>query len=172
MSRSQPSVSFALIVTGFFTALLLSVEAHAADTDANVSVTIADRAKYDEVLAKHKGKVVLVDFWATWCATCVKQFPHTVELSKKHNKMKFAVISVSMDDAESKDHVLDFLKAKGAAFDNLLSKYEIGDEAFTAFDLGDSGVPHYKIYDAKGKLVKSLSKPDDIVKTIESLLKR
>jgi len=149
----------------------LNVDTQAADTDAKISVMVADRATYDKVLEKHKGKVVLVDFWATWCAPCVKQFPHTVELSKKHDKMKFAVISVSMDDASSEDSVLEFLKAKGAMFDNLLSKYEIGGESFTAFDVGSNGVPHYKIYDTKGNLVKSLSKPDDIDKTIESLLK-
>jgi len=64
-------------------------DAHAASlTDTSPEVTAADvefvdKAGFDQFLAKHKGKVIFVDYWATWCGTCKEQFPHTVELQRK-----------------------------------------------------------------------------------------
>src|SRR5688572_18937744 len=59
-----------------------------------ISLQAADADEYQRTLEKHRGKVVLVDFWATWCAPCVKQFPHTVGLERKYKDRGLAVISV------------------------------------------------------------------------------
>lgn len=117
-----------------------------------ISVSLADRQGLDRIIAQKLGQVVLVDFWATWCAPCVQQFPHSVELSRKFGPERLAVISVSMDEPDSQDAVLEFLKLKQANFDNLLSRYGVGQEGFEAFEISDGAIPHYKIYDASGKL--------------------
>jgi len=49
-------------------------------------------------LADHKGKVVLVDFWATWCDPCREEIPELVKLQEKFGPKGFTVIGVSMDD--------------------------------------------------------------------------
>ncbi len=127
---------------------------------APITLVVADAQQYAEVIRKHKGKIVLVDFWATWCTPCVKQFPHTVELSKKYAG-EVAVVSVSLDVPETDQaRVLKFLKNRGAAFDNLISALGAGEASAEAFDI-ESGVPHYKIYDREGQLFAAFSADPD-----------
>ncbi len=49
-------------------------------------------------LAAYKGKVVLLDFWATWCVPCQSEIPHFVEFQNNYAAQGFQVIGVSMDD--------------------------------------------------------------------------
>jgi peroxiredoxin len=50
-------------------------------------------------LSSYRGKVVLLDFWATWCAPCREETPHLVELQQKYADRGLQVIGVSMDDS-------------------------------------------------------------------------
>jgi thiol-disulfide isomerase/thioredoxin len=124
----------------------------AGDSSSTVTVRIADETAYQEVIASLRGKVVLVDFWATWCAPCMAQFSHTVELYKEFHGRGLAVVSVSLDDPSNEQAVLDFLAARGATFDNLISKYGGSPRTAEAFDIASGAVPHYKLYDGKGDL--------------------
>ena len=49
-----------------------------------------------------KGKLVLVDFWASWCAPCRRANPHVVEMYNKYNSKGFTVFSVSLDGVDSR----------------------------------------------------------------------
>ena len=132
-------------------------------------VRIADRAELDQLIATHRGKVVLVDFWATWCGPCVQQFPHTVELSQA-NPAHLAVISVSMDEPEDLARVQKFLLEREAVFDHLLSKYGVGLEGFKAFDITDGSIPHYKIYDREGQLQHSVQDSRELAALLDGLM--
>jgi len=48
-------------------------------------------------LAEHRGKVVLLDFWATWCPPCRAAIPHVVELQNQYRADGFAVVGMNMD---------------------------------------------------------------------------
>jgi thiol-disulfide isomerase/thioredoxin len=61
-------------------------------------------------LKNHKGKVVLVDFWATWCGPCVGEIPNIVEAHKKYHAKGFEVIGVSLD--ETNDAIVKFIEAR------------------------------------------------------------
>ncbi len=62
-------------------------------------------------LKKLKGKVVLIDFWATWCGPCRKEMPNVIELYKKHSARGFEIVGVSLDS--KRESVEKYIKENG-----------------------------------------------------------
>lgn len=124
----------------------------------------------NDLIARHKGKVVLVDYWATWCLPCVEGFPHTVKLAKQHREQGLVTIAVSFDQHEDEAKVRAFLDQQGADFDRLISKYNgVTQQAATDFDV--EALPQYRLYDRQGKLRKKWEgQSDEIDQMIVELL--
>ena len=68
--------------------------------------SLPDLAGQQLNLSSYRGKVVLLDFWATWCDPCRREIPQFVELQDKYGSQGFQIIGVSMDDGP--DPVRDF----------------------------------------------------------------
>jgi peroxiredoxin len=66
---------------------------------ANLNFTFKDINGKPFSLSDYKGKVVLLDFWATWCPPCRKEIPGFVELYNTYRSRGFVIIGVSMDDS-------------------------------------------------------------------------
>jgi len=62
-------------------------------------------------LGAHKGKIVLVDFWATWCNPCVNELPNVLAAYKKYHDRGFEIVGVSLDEDQAK--LAAFLKDRG-----------------------------------------------------------
>lgn len=126
-----------------------------------VTLETVDETSYAAKVAELKGKVVLVDFWATWCIPCRKSFPHTVELAHQHADEGLAVISVALDEEIAVAEVQKFLEQHRADFINLRSIYGAEESSFEKFELGTAGLPHYKLYARDGTVVKTFAIPED-----------
>lgn len=102
---------------------------------------------------KFKGKVVVVDFWATWCRPCVAEMPKLKDLYTKFNSRGLEIVGISLDNTPEqggKDKLLKFIK------DNGLSWYQYyqggGWESEFSKSWGVSSIPRVFIVDADGKL--------------------
>lgn len=123
------------------------------ETISSDRLQVVDRAGYDGVLADLHGKVVLVDFWATWCAPCVEQLPHTFAMASERHDDGLAVVTVCMEDADNFQRIEEFLAQRdSAAAINLLSREGGGSRAMEAFEIEGGALPHYKLYDRAGEL--------------------
>lgn len=77
-------------------------------------------------LSDYKGKAVLVNFWATWCAPCKIEIPWFVDLQKQYGPQGLQIIGIAMDDASPKD-IAKFAQDMGVNYPVLLGKEAVGD---------------------------------------------
>ena len=69
---------------------------------ANLSFTLKDLSNQSVKLSAFKGKVILLDFWATWCGPCKIEIPWFIEFQQKYGKQGLQVVGVSIDDTLDK----------------------------------------------------------------------
>lgn len=135
-----------------FAALICTAVSPAQDKKIEMT-----RVKYDglkQEIVKHRGKVVIVDFWATWCPNCIKAFPTFVTMQEKYGNKGLVVISVSVDDVTDKDKVEkanEILTKRKLPFRNLLL-----DEPtdFWPKKFETDSLPLYYVFDRNGKWVR------------------
>jgi peroxiredoxin len=78
-------------------------------------------------LADLKGKVLVVDFWATWCGPCITEIPHYAEFWRKNQPRGVEVLGIVMDSG-SPDDILDFVREHKIPYRQLLGDDEIAGE--------------------------------------------
>jgi cytochrome c biogenesis protein CcmG, thiol:disulfide interchange protein DsbE len=76
-------------------------------------------------LSAYQGKVVLLDFWATWCEPCQEEIPHFMDLQNEYGKEGLQIIGVSMDD--SSDPVRDLYRHLGMNYRVVMGNAKIGE---------------------------------------------
>jgi peroxiredoxin len=76
-------------------------------------------------LSNYRGKVVLLDFWATWCDPCREEIPHLVELQTKYRDRGLQIVGVSMDDGP--EPVRDYYRRFKMNYPIVMGNAKIGD---------------------------------------------
>lgn len=77
-----------------------------ASAAAESRIEAIDAGQLHDVLAGLRGRVVLVNFWATWCRPCLKEIPELTELAEKYDESGLTLVAVSLDDRDSIDVVV------------------------------------------------------------------
>ncbi|MEJ5250995.1 MAG: TlpA family protein disulfide reductase [Chthonomonadetes bacterium] len=119
---------------------------------AAAKVPQIDGAGVQKELAKRKGKVVVLNLWATWCAPCRQEFPALVKLHDKYRRQGVEVIVVSVDDIAAQDQVADFLRQQKAKMPAFIKKPGDSEKFINAVDREWPGaIPYTVVYDRTGK---------------------
>ncbi len=119
-------------------------------------------------LEKHAGQIVLVDFWATWCAPCIKTMPELQKLHDRYASQGVVILGLSVDEDPKK--VTKFLKGKKLTYPIALDAGET--PAFQTW--GVQAVPAAFLVDRSGKVVArwlGRTDPRAVEEEIELLLK-
>ena len=138
--------------------------------------------KYDalaEAIKAEKGKVVVVDVWATYCAPCKVEFPNFVKLHERLADEGVVCISVCVDKPDAKDAALAYLKKQKATCANYL--LDEPEEVFAKWKV-KKGVPIAFVFNRQGELVRKFDndnvpptadgfKYEEVTKVVESVLK-
>jgi thiol-disulfide isomerase/thioredoxin len=131
-----------------------------------------DEAAYQKLVSDHKGKVVLYDFWATWCDSCRAELPQLVRLEAKLKSQRFELVTISADEPEAAadaEKVLKQFTVRGATY----RKQARDDQHFIdSIDPKWSGaLPALFLYDKSGRQVQSFIGETDI-STVEAAVTR
>jgi thiol-disulfide isomerase/thioredoxin len=136
-------------------------------------------SQWPETISAYKGNILVVDMWATWCSSCLKRFPHMVEMNKKYAGKNVKFISLLLEDPEEPEAIesaKNFLIKQKADFDH----YFMNENIMVSFEKLDLlGIPTVFIYSPEGELVNRLTGDNpnkqftelDIENAINSLLK-
>lgn len=82
------------------------------DTGGSLEIKFTSLQGEEIDLAAMKDKIVLVDFWATWCGPCIAELPHMKETYEKYHEKGFEIIGISLDQISDKEKLQDFIKKK------------------------------------------------------------
>ena len=111
---------------------------------------------WQAVKARHTDRVLLVNFWATWCEPCREEFPALVRLHNTYRGKGLSLVAISMDEPESETEIKAFLKSEGAQFGSYRHNFrDFGAFIETVNPRWGGGIPATFLFDRNGKLVDS-----------------
>lgn len=120
---------------------------HAASGNSAPDFTVTDINGKKLSLSSYRGKVVLLDFWATWCTPCRAEIPHFVEMQQQFGPQGLQVIGISMDDGPKP--VKEFYEQYRINY-----PLAVGDDKLAESFGGVLGLPVNFLIDRDGRIVK------------------
>lgn len=114
--------------------------------------TLVDSTGKEVLLSSYKGKVVFIDFWATWCAPCLVSLPKSHALAEEYKDRKdVAFLFVNVNDTPERWR--NFLRKEKQSGENLYADQERSNRIRKEFNF--DGIPHYVLLDKQGRFINS-----------------
>ncbi len=151
-------VSALLLVFGAATSLpAWPRQAGAKPKGLPLEPALIDLQGYRDILARYRGKPLLVNFWATWCEPCRQEYPMLIELARKYAPEGLVVVGVSLDDDGEITLVRRFLEKYSPVFPNY-RKRPGNEEAFIngVQPKWTGAIPATFFYDRNGRELRRL----------------
>jgi thiol-disulfide isomerase/thioredoxin len=118
-------------------------------------------------IAALKGKIVLVDFWASWCGPCRKENPNIVAMYKKYKSKGFEIVSISLDEDYKKWE--EAITTDGLIWPNHISDLG-GWNSYVIGEFGISSIPYTMVLDRNGLLLAQGLRGPELEETIKKAL--
>ena len=145
-----------------------------ASADTPKPLEVIDAEGYGALLAKHRGKPLMVTFWATWCEPCRDEYPMVNELARQYEAKGLAVFGVSLDGDAEETLAARFVARNHPIFRNYRKKPGKEEEFINSVSKKWSGaLPATFLYSPDGRLVGQIvnEQPREVfVAAIEQLL--
>lgn len=134
--------------------------------------SLPDLADKSVQLSDYRGKVIFLNFWATWCKPCQEEMPSMEQLHKSYQKDGLVILAVSIDRVTTKKDIPPFVKNMNLTFPVLVDSWGQTDKRYKLM-----GVPETYIIDQEGMLREKVIGPRDWTRTenlhvINQLLRR
>jgi thiol-disulfide isomerase/thioredoxin len=124
---------------------------------AQPKLTPVNEAGYRQLVAAHKGRVLLVNFWATWCKPCRAEMPDLVKLAERLQAKGLDMVSISADEPEQEPEARKFMAATKVPGPLFIKNAADDDKFHAAIDAKWMGeLPALILYDRNGKKVQAL----------------
>jgi thiol-disulfide isomerase/thioredoxin len=117
-------------------------------------------------LSSLKGKVVLIDFWASWCGPCRKEMPNVVKVYSKFKNKGFEIYGVSLD--QDKDRWIEAIAKDGITWPQVSDLKYWENIAARVYNV--QGIPYTVLLDKEGKIVAKNLRGDELEKKIAEIL--
>ncbi|MBI4892333.1 MAG: TlpA family protein disulfide reductase [Acidobacteria bacterium] len=128
-----------------------------------VSLKPLDEKIYNQLVAGAKGKVLLIDFWATWCDPCRDELPLLIKMSRKLAHQGLDFVPISCDEPEDEPRAAAFLAQSGYAGMAYVKRVKSDDAFIRWLEPQWSGaLPALFLYSRQGRKVKSIVGETDL----------
>jgi peroxiredoxin len=136
-----------------------------------VGLELASKADLAKLRTNPSHQMMLVDFWATWCGTCVVEFADLQDTLRMYADRDFSMVTVSANMPDEKASVLRFLQKKHASSRNLLFESDDTAALQQAFDpKWESAVPYTVLLSGDGKVLYKTVGPVDLLELRRTIL--
>jgi thiol-disulfide isomerase/thioredoxin len=147
-------------------------EAELRKIDANrkpmeMKFTAVDGREVD--LEKLRGKVVLIDFWATWCGPCIAELPNILSVYNKYHDKGFEIIGISLDQEKDKEKLIKFTQERNMPWPQYFDGKGWKNEISTQYAI--SSIPAMFLLDQRGVLISTNARGERLETEVKRLLK-